>query len=50
MKKYLKIKSPSLEEGAETLNFKLSKGDIDEQIFAIDFVDYHEVIIRKYRK
>jgi len=43
-------KYPSLEKIAETLNFKLSKGDKEEQKFAIDFIDYHEVIIRKFRE
>jgi hypothetical protein len=41
-------KIPSLEEVAESLNIKLSKGGNEEQKFAIDFVDFHEVVIKKF--
>ena len=48
-KEIFENKYPSLEEVNDTLNFKLLKGDKEEQKFAIDFINYHEVIIRKFR-
>ncbi|MDR3596530.1 hypothetical protein [Clostridium sp.] len=42
-------KYPSLEEVPDSLNIKLSKGNFEEQKFAIDFVDYHKVIIKKFK-
>jgi hypothetical protein len=41
-------KFPSLEEVAEPLNITLSKEGNEEQKFAIDFMNYHEVIIKRY--
>jgi len=42
-------KIPSLEEVADSLNIKLSKGEHEEQKFAIEFVDFHEIIIKKVK-
>jgi hypothetical protein len=41
-------KYPSLEEVPVSLNIKLLKANSVEQKFAIEFVDYHNIIIKKY--
>ena len=43
-------KIPSLEEVPSPLNLILYKGGKEEQKFAIDFVDYHEVVIKKFKE
>jgi len=42
-------KHPYLEDVGESLNFKISKKGGEEQKFTIDFVDFHEIIIKKFR-
>jgi hypothetical protein len=46
----LSNKIPSLEEVAEPLNIKLSQNGIQVQKFSIEFVDYHEFVIKKHRE
>ncbi|MCX6173986.1 MAG: hypothetical protein NTZ27_04430 [Ignavibacteriales bacterium] len=41
-------KLASLEEVVEPLNLKLFKSGIEEQKFSIDFIEYHEVVFKKY--
>jgi hypothetical protein len=43
-------KIPSLEEVAEPLNLKLSKDNLETDKFSIEFVDYHDFVIKKYRE
>jgi hypothetical protein len=43
-------KVPSLEEVSEPLNIKLLINGIETQKFSIEFVDYHDIMIRRYRE
>ena len=46
-KEIFENKIPALEEVPSPLNLILYKGGKEEQKFTIDFVDYHEVVIKK---
>ncbi len=41
-------KFPSLEEVAAPLNFTLFKNGMEEQKFLINFIDYHNIIFKKW--
>jgi hypothetical protein len=49
-KEIFENKIPSLEEVPSPLNLILYKGGKEEQKFAIDFVNYHEVVIKKFKE
>ena len=49
-KEIFENKIPSLEEVPTPLNLILNKGGKEEQKFAIDFVDYLEVVIKKFKE
>lgn len=46
----LENKLPSLEEVLGPLNFILYKEQKQDQKFAIDFTDYHEIVFMKYKR